>query len=163
MYKLLLDSDALIKISKAEFLDAVAENFNVAVTEEVYYETVIEGKKGFYQDADNIDKLVQSGKIKIRIGRGYRKKKKPKQSFGIGEASVLQAYQKGSLIVTDDLSFTAYMEKEQIKSISSAHLLLALVKKKKVKKDKARYCLEKLRYLIRKEVYELIRKDIEGD
>ena len=47
MYKLLFDSDALIKISKAEFLDVVAENFDVYITEEVYDETVKEGKKWF--------------------------------------------------------------------------------------------------------------------
>ena len=35
--------------------------------------------------------------------------------------------------VTGDLSFTSYIQKESIKSVSSAHLLFALVKKKEYK------------------------------
>lgn len=160
MYKLLFDSDALIKISKAEFLDLVAENFDVYITEEVYDETVIEGKKGFYPDADKIERLIQDGKIKIQ--KYYKKRKVPQQNFGKGEISIFQAYGKGSLIVTDDMSFALYLQKENIKSISSAYLLFVLVKKKKMKKDNAHYCLENLKPFIRKEVYKLIKADI-GD
>lgn len=157
MYKLLFDSDALIKASKAEFLDKIAENFNVSITEEVYNETVKEGKKGFYQDADKIGDFVNKGKIKI-IKEKY--KKELKQSFGKGEKSTYQAYKKGTLIITDDLRFTSHIKRENIKSLSSAHLLYALVKKKKLSKDNAHYCLEKLKPYIRKDVYKLIKKDI---
>lgn len=157
MYKLLFDGDALIKASKAEFLEKVTDNFDVSITEEVYNETVKEGRKGFYQDADKIDDFVNKGKIKIINGR-Y--KSELKQSFGVGEKSTYQAYRKGIVIITDDLKFTAYIKKESVKSLSSAHLIYALVKKKKLSKDNALYCLEKLKPYIRKEVYELIKKDI---
>ena len=160
MYKLLFDSDALIKASKAEFLDKIAENFNASITEEVYAEAVKEGKKGFYQDADKIESFVSNGKIKIINKKFYKKKKKPEKSFGKGEESTFQAYKKGSLIVSDDLSFTSYIKKENIKSLSSAHLIYALVKKKKLSKDDAHYCLEKLRPYIRKEVYKSVKTDI---
>ena len=163
MYKFLVDSDALIKISKAEFLDAVTENFDVFITEEIYEETIIEGKKGFYHDADDIERLIQNSKIKILKGGHYKKKEKSKPGFGRGELSILQAYKKDSLIVTDDLSFTSYMQKERIKSISSAHLLLALVKKDKMDKDKAYYHLERLKPFIRKDVYELVKNDFKGE
>ena len=162
MYKLLFDSDALIKISKADFADAVVENFEVIITEEVYEETVKEGKKGFYPDADKIEKLVQDNKIRI-IKTHSKSKKKLKQIFGKGETSIYQAHKKNNLIVTDDLSFTLYMQKENIKTISSAHVLFMLVKKNKIKKDEAYICLEKLRPFIRKEVYKLVKDDIKGE
>ena len=161
MYKLLLDSDALIKILKAEFLDITVQNFDVITTKEVYDEVVTEGKKGFYQDADKIEKFVKDGKIGI-IKTGYKKRKKPKQSFGAGETSVFQAYRKNSLIVTDDLSFTSYIRKEGMASISSAHLLFILFKKNKLSKSEAYYCLERLKPFIRKEVYEIIKNDLGG-
>jgi len=157
MYKLLFDSDALIKASKAEFLDKIVDNFNVSITEEVYNETVKEGKKGFYQDADKIDDFVNKGKIKI-IKEKY--KKDLKQSFGKGEKSTYQAHKKGTLIITDDLRFTLYIKKENIKSLSSAHLIYTLVKKRKVSKDNASYFLEKLKPHIRRDVYALVKKDI---
>lgn len=158
MYKLLIDSDALIKISKAEFLDVLIESFYVLITEEIYDETVIEGKKGFHQDADKIDSLIKNNDIKILKRKNYTKR--PKQGFGRGEVSLYQAYKKDTLIVTDDLRFTSYIKKEHMKHLSSAHLLFVLFKKDKLKKDKAYYCLEKLKPFIRKELYELVKKDI---
>lgn len=163
MYKLLIDSDALIKISKAEFLDLVANNFDVITTEQVFEETVKEGKEGFYQDAYKIEKLIQEDKIDVLKTKFYIKSKKPSKNFGKGEVSLYQAYKKGVLIVTDDLSFTSYLQKERLKCISSAHLLPVLIKKHKLKIDKAYHCLERLKPYIRKEVYELVKGDIKGE
>lgn len=160
MYKLLFDSDALIKASKADLLVAVAGCFDVLITEEVYDETVGEGKKGFHPDADRIANLVEDRKIKIIKRKDYAKNKGPKESFGEGEISVFKSYKKNRMIVTDDLRFSSYIEKENIKSISAAHLLLALVKKRKMQKNKAEYHLEKLKPHIRNDVYEMIKNDI---
>lgn len=160
MYKLLTDSDALIKIAKAEFLDVVVHNFDVIITEEVYEEAVREGKKRFYQDAYKIEGLIQERKIKILEGKHYIKNKKPKQNFGRGEISVFQAYKKNNTIITDDLSFASYLKSENISCVSSAHIIFVLVKKGKLSKYKAYNYLEKLKPYIRKDVYELVIKDI---
>lgn len=162
MYKVLFDSDALIKIAKAEFIVATVECFDVLITEDVYNETVEEGKKGFYADADKIEELVKQGRINVLKVDYYKKGKKPKQSFGIGETSVFQAYKKGRLVVTDDLSFALYLEKKSIKYLSSAHILLMLLKKHKLTKDEAYHCLEKMKPFIRRQIYEIIKKDIGG-
>ena len=163
MYKLLFDSDALIKASKADLLEAVAECFDVLITEEVRNETVEEGKKRFHPDADKIENLINARKIKIINRKNYSKKKEPKESFGKGEISVFKAYKKKYIIVTDDLSFSSYINKEGIKGISSAHLLLLLFKKGKIQKDKAEHYLEKLKPYIRNDTYKLIKNDIKGE
>lgn len=163
MYKLLFDSDALIKASKADLLATVTECFDVLITEEVYSETVEEGKKGFHPDADRIANLVEDRKIKLTKRKDYIKNKGPKESFGEGEISVFKSYKKNRMIVTDDLRFSSYIGKEDIKNISSAHLLLALVKKGKMQKDKAEYYLEKLKPYIKKGVYELVKQDLKGE
>lgn len=67
------------------------------------------------------------------------------------------------MIVTDDLSFKLYIQQENIKSVSSAHLISVLLNKNKIKKDKAYECLERLRPYIRKELYEIIKEDIKGE
>ena len=163
MYKLLFDSDALIKASKAEFLDYIADNFDVLITEEVYNETVKEGKKGFYKDADKIENLVNGGKIRVIKEKYYKKKKGPRQNFGKGEKSIFQAYKKGRLIITDDLSFALCIKKENMQSLSSAHLIPVLVKKEKLGKDNAYYCLKQLKPYIRKDIFELVKNDIKGE
>lgn len=157
-----MDSDALIKISKADFLDILAQKFDLIITEEVYDETVKEGKKGLYPDAYKIEKLVASGKIRMLKATSYIKKKKPKKSFGKGEASLYQAYKNGMLIVSDDLNFWSYVQDENKKILSSAHLVHVLVKKGALKKAEAYSCLEKLRPFVRKEIYELVKKEIHG-
>lgn len=160
MYKLLLDSDALIKISKAEFLEKATQNFSVSITKEVYDEVITEGKKRFYQDAYSVEKFVNDKKIEV-LKKSY-KRKKLKQSFGAGETSIFQAYRKNSLIITDDLSFTSYIKKEGMTSISSAHLLVILFKKNKISKGEAYYSLEKLKPYIRREIFEIVRKEFGG-
>lgn len=162
MYKLLFDSDALIKVTKADILDKIVNTFKVFITEEVYNESVKEGKKGLYQDADKIENFVNNGKIKILKGISYKKNIKPDQSFGKGETSSFQAYKQNYLIATDDLSFTSYLHKRNIRTLSSAHLLIGLVRKNKLKKDEAYYCLDKLKPYIREEIYELVKSDIGG-
>jgi predicted nucleic acid-binding protein len=163
MYKLLFDSDALIKASKTGLLDFIVQEFKVIITEEVYEESVIEGQKRLYEDAEKIEEFVKSGKIKVARQAEYNKRKKPEQNFGKGEASVFQYYGKGSIIVTDDLSFVRYVQKENIRNLSSAHLIRVLVQKNKLTKAEAYNCLDKLRPFIRKEIYNLVKKDIGGE
>lgn len=163
MYKLLFDSDALIKITKAELLHAVAKEFKVFITEEVYEEAVTEGKKRLYEDAEKIENSVKTGETKIIKNKDYIKKKKPSQNFGKGEASAFQAYSKNKIIISDDLNFVLYLQKEKIRNLSSAHLIPLLVKKGKLGKIEAHDCLGRLKPYIRKEIYNLVKKDIEGE
>jgi len=163
MYKLLFDSDSLIKVTKAEFLENVTNSFEVYITDDVYNETVEEGKERFYEDAYKIQNLIDDNRIHVIKRSDYLKKAIPKQSFGKGEVSVLQAHKNAYLIVTDDLSFASYLNNISIKNISSAHLITALVKKGKISKQEAYYYLENLKPLIRKEIYELVKNDIKGE
>ncbi len=162
MYKLLVDSDALIKVTKAGFIETTASAFKIYITDDVYKEAVEQGRKGLYEDADKIKSLIDAKRILIIKASKY-KKTKPKQDFGKGETSVFQAYKKDYLIVTDDLSFAVYLNEESIKNISSAHLLIELLRKGKIKNTEAYFHLEKLKPLIRKEIYELVKEDIKGE
>ena len=163
MYKLLFDSDALIKAAKAEFLEPVANTFEVCITDDVYRETVEQGRTGLYKDADKIKNLIDAKKISVIRSREYIRKAKPKKSFGRGEISIFQAYKKGYLIVADDLSFVVYLNDESIKNVSSAYLLVMLLKKHRIGKEKACYYLDRLKPLIRKDIYELVKSDIKGE
>ena len=160
MYKLLFDSDALIKIAKIGLLSEVTGSFDVVITEEVYGEAVTEGKKRLYEDADEIENCINLGQIKVT-----RKKHESKidKTFGKGETSVLQAYDKGNIIMTDDLNFASYLLKENIRNLSSAHLIVILLKKKKLGINEANSFLERLKQYIRKELYNLVKSELKGE
>ena len=59
MYNLLFDADALIKLTHSGSLIKICEVFNCFTTTEVKRETVDEGKKRLYPDAEIIEQLIQ--------------------------------------------------------------------------------------------------------
>ncbi|MBS3132001.1 hypothetical protein J4212_06210 [Candidatus Woesearchaeota archaeon] len=160
MYNVLVDSDALIKIPKAGFLHEITRNFKASITEDVHEEAVREGKSRLYQDADKIQDFVSQKKIIVIAANAYKRNKTPKKPFGKGETSLFQAYGKGKIIVTDDLSFIACLREEGMKWLSSPHLIIALVKGKSISRQKALYYADRLKPYIRKDVYEAVKNDI---
>jgi len=94
MYKLIFDSDALIKLIKTRLPKMVFKGFKTFITNEVYEECVIGGKKAFFEDAFVIESLVKEGLIKK-----IQTRKSPEienllrhERFGKGEESVLHLY-----------------------------------------------------------------------
>ena len=69
MNTIVLDSDALIKLTKAGCLGKILGTIDCFISNKVYEETVIDGMKRFYEDAFQIDKLVRTGKLKIEETR----------------------------------------------------------------------------------------------
>ena len=65
MYKFVIDSDALIKLTKTGLLEQVCRHYNCAITSEVKEESVDEGKKRFYKDALKIEELIGKKLLKV--------------------------------------------------------------------------------------------------
>jgi len=59
MYNFIFDSDALIKLTHSELIIKICENYGCFITDKVKEETVDEGKKRFYPDAEIIDNLIK--------------------------------------------------------------------------------------------------------
>ncbi len=56
--KILLDTDASIKLTKISIIEIVASGFDVILTEQVYKEQVTAGMKRNLPDAKRMEKLV---------------------------------------------------------------------------------------------------------
>lgn len=162
MYKLLIDSDSLIKLAKIGLLENVTKIFSVQITEEIFNETVTEGKKRLYEDANKIEKFITNGKI-IVIKKKRKGRIPAKENFGAGELSIIDAKEKKHIIVTDDLSFTRYLQSNKIIPISSANLIISLKEKSILTKQQAFNYLERLKPHIRDEIYKNIANDLEGE
>jgi hypothetical protein len=64
--RILLDTDASIKLTKINLIEIVASGFDVILTEQVYKEQVIAGLKKNLPDAKIMEKLVLEGKITVK-------------------------------------------------------------------------------------------------
>ena len=160
MYKLILDSDSLIKLTHAEMLNKICETFECITTTEVKRETVDEGKKRFYPDADIIEDLIKNQLIHIK---DTKRLIGAKPNLGLGEISVfsLSIELKNSLIVSDDQTFIKELEKQNINFLVPSDLIILLKRRNKINLAEAKYYLEKLKTFIRDDNYNKIKKELE--
>lgn len=150
MYKLIFDSDGLIKLVKARIIHEVCEKFNCLVTSEVFKETVIEGKKRLYEDAFTIEKLIKQNKIKIK-----KSDKLKIENLGKGESSTLQLSKKiNAMVVSDDSTFISYLRDNSVPFMTPTNLITRLYKLNYINKTKALDALEKIKPFIKKEIYD---------
>ncbi len=159
MKKIVLDSDSLIKLAKITVLETLTKSASCIIPYEVYNETVLEGKKNLYEDADLVEELVKKGSIKkINV------KSKEIQGLGKGESAVysLRIHKKIDFIVSDDKKFLDFITQEKISFIVTSQIVVALYKNKKINKEKAMQSISKLKKMISKEAYEDALKSLGG-
>lgn len=160
MYNLIFDSDALIKLTYSKLIAKVCENCNCFITNKVKEETVDEGKKRFYPDAEKINDLIEGGLLKIKDPERTIETEK---SFGEGELSVLSLCNqiKNNIVVSDDQKFIKYLEENNINFIVPADIIVLLKKLKKIELKESLHYLNKMKVFIREEVYKAVKKDLE--
>jgi|SRR3989344_8723157 len=161
MYNLLFDADAVIKLTYSGTLPRICRDYNCVMTEEVKRETVDEGKRRFYPDAEIIEELINTGFIKIKNPKNSGEEVPGLES---GELSVLALWKENPdfLIVSDDQAFLKELQRQEIDFVVPADLLLLLTRAKKINKIEARKDLEKLRTFIREEDYHRVNQELGG-
>ena len=162
MYKLIFDSDALIKLTKSGILEEICRHYACIITSEVKIECVDEGKKGLHKDSLEIEKFINGSLLKIK---STKKTTKIDRRFGKGEMSTVNLYfqEKKSTIVTDDSAFMKYLEEHNIKFIVPADLLVLMKIENNIDKKTALRYLKKIKKLIIEDVYNDVKKDIKED
>jgi len=161
MYNFILDSDALIKLVHSGVLTKVCEAFNCITTNEVERETVDEGKKRFYPDAEVIEKLIENKLSKIK---NPKKDIEIVDRFGKGELSVLGLSKeiKNHIIISDDRTFIKELEKENLDFLIPIDLIVLLKRLGKINQKEAKDYLENIKVFIREEDYKKIEKELRG-
>ena len=147
MKKLVFDADGVIKLTKSGVMNIIVENYQCAITKQVYEEAVTEGKKRLYQDALEIERLFQAEKIKVISIR-----LKLDKTLGKGEASVYQDAE-DSVIVSDDRKFLAVLYQENRIFVVPAHVIAILAQKGMITQKTAVEALNKIKKLITKDSY----------
>ena len=141
--KIVMDSDVLIKITKAGSKEIIVSLLEVIIPTRVHEETVIESEDS--PDARTIQENVNEGKIHVSGSPGHDK----------GEIEVLRLYRSGgfALIVSDDKKFLNHLERSNIPYLTSSSLIVYLFYKKMLTKEDTIKYIDNLKVHISKDQY----------
>jgi hypothetical protein len=141
--KVVMDSDVLIKLTKAGSKEFIVKLLDVSIPKRVHEETVIESKG--YPDARKIQENIESGKIRVA---GPSK-------HNTGELEALSLYSSGGYesIVSDDRKFLNHLERNNIPYLTSSSLVVYLLYAKKISKEDTIKYIDSLKMYISRDQY----------
>jgi rRNA-processing protein FCF1 len=141
--KIVIDSDALIKLTKSGAKELITEYFDVVIPERVYEETVAEAEG--YPDAKEIKRNIEAKRIVVREAQQEEK----------GEMAVLDLYKRGDydLLVSDDRRFLKHLAANGIPYLTPPFLIVNLLHKRKISKKCAENYIDNLKMYISEEEY----------
>ena len=147
--KIIMDSDCLIKLTKAEAKEVVVRHLDVYIPSSIKSETVDLGIKNNYPDALIIQENVLKGKLKV---------KKPKVKaimFKGGEAEVYSLYIDGGFsgIASDDSKFLKKLETLKVNFLTPVSCIIYCHLNNGVSLKKTRELIENMKPYISVEEY----------
>jgi predicted nucleic acid-binding protein len=159
-WKAIMDSDALIKLTKAGLLPIIIHAWQCLIPDEVYEEVVVRGKREAHPDAEAIERFISRG---LERGHARAAPRRLPPTLGPGERSVVALFvqEKADLILTDDRAFLAVLRRLELPHLTPALALVTLAEQGAVPLDQARDYLDRLKPLIRSSAYEAARADLQ--
>ena len=167
--KVVIDSDGLIKLAKAGVLEKVVKAWDCHITQAVYEETVERGKEEAYPDAEEIERIIQDRGHVRPPSREHPQAKgvlalAGAKSLGRGEQETLHLFfaEEADVIISDDRAFLAVLERAALPYLPPALALVELARRKGIGIEEALEALERMKRLIKAEVYQRAREDLEA-
>ncbi|MFA4887125.1 MAG: hypothetical protein WC595_02850 [Candidatus Nanoarchaeia archaeon] len=160
MVKFVLDSDGVIKLTKAELIRVLAKKYDCVITQQVY-EELMEGKKKMYEDAFVVEELVEEKEVKVKSV----KLNSEMDELGKGEHSILEMWknENADAVISDDRKFLSILEKGEIPFLRPVEVIVMLTLKKEITKEEGMESLEAIRKFVREESYKEAKKMIGGE
>ncbi len=175
MSKFVIDADGLIKLGKSGLLGALVGSHELLVPEAVYEEAMVKGKQELYEDAFELERLLEEESVSIvgldpepradRLLEGVT-------SLGAGERSALRLYfaEGADAVLSDDRVFLNFLSRHSVPFLTPVNVIVGLAKSGRVSWKEGLEALEKLSGFVRADVYERanaelrdLRKESEGD
>ncbi len=141
--KIVIDSDALIKLTKSGAKELITKCFDVSIPERVYEETVTESEG--YPDAKEIERNIKAKKIMVKEAQQKEK----------GEMAALDLYKRDNydFLVSDDRRFLKYLAAKGIPYLTPPFLIVYLLHIRKISKQCAENYIDNLKMYISEEEY----------
>ena len=148
MLKIVFDADGLIKLAHTGILAKVNER--CLISNQVFNETVVEGKKRLYPDALIIEDLIKQQKMIVQ-----KVIVKKIEGYGIGEISTLTLFmkEKADVIVSDDRKFLVYLDNLDVPFIIPTEFIVGLAMSNRITKEDGREALKNIKSFVRLEQY----------
>ena len=166
MSKFVVDADGLIKLGKAGLLRALVGSHEVLVPETVYEEAVVRGKRELYEDAFELERLLEDEGVPI-----VRSDPEPQAdrllegvtSLGAGERSTLRLYfaEGADAILSDDRVFLNFLSRNSVPFGTPVNVVVGLAKSGRVSRKEGLEALEKMSGFVRADVYERAKAELE--
>lgn len=157
-----MDSDCLVKLTKAGAKEALVAAMEVHIPPLVKKETVDYAKACGYHDAFAIEENIKRESLHV-VGPRSRRSPAPALPGGRGEADVVALYLDGSYdaIASDDQRFLKWLEAADIPYLTPAACLMYAYRDNKVGRPKALEMLESLRPFISRAEYAVTKLYLE--
>ncbi len=148
--KLLMDSDCLIKLTKAGLKELVGKNYTIFIPDVVKKEVVDSGKEKGCADATVVEDNIKTGAIQI-----IRKQ----LSYSKGDEAVIGLFQKidCDAVATDDTKLIRRLKLHGIPFILPALIFYKLLQNNMIEEKTARWALDQLTPFISKDEYSTVR------
>jgi hypothetical protein len=155
-----MDSDCLVKLSKAGAKEAVVSAMEVSIPLLVKKETVDEAKTNGYRDAFMIEENIDKKLLHVVRLQG---KKSPGVSMVKGEEEVVSLFSQGNYdaIASDDKRFLKKLASANIPCLTPAACLIYIYKSKKIKKAEAVAMLKALKPFISRDEHAVVKMYLE--
>ena len=154
-----IDSDTLVKLTKAGAKEPVASVAKIVVPPAVEKEAVVEGKEGGFPDAFEIERNLKKGLIKVIKALKTKETEVIIKKLGLkgGEADVFRLFKTGKCeaVASDDQKFLDLLVALNVPFATPSALVIYAWKRKKIDKKTCLRLLEKLRPMISEEEYQL--------
>jgi hypothetical protein len=162
-----MDTDALIKLTKAAAKEAVCGEYTVVLAPAVERESVEEGKAAGYADAVVIEENLRAGRLSTVRPRRSSKTERLLRDLAIvgGEADTLRLYRAGraDLIVSDDGRFLGILDALNVPYATPGALIAALVRRRAVSVAEGSAFLEALVGMVSEAEYLETRRVLEEE
>lgn len=164
-FRVVLDSDGLIKLAKADILEVVLKAWRCLVPQAVYVETVERGIQAVYPDALAIREVLHSRTVRPMVHHPRATMLlQQKRGLGRGEQEALHLFfrARAHAIISDDAAFLTVLDQAGVPYLPPALVLLELAHRGQIEPRAALKGLERMRSLIRPEIYRMARSNLEA-
>ncbi len=159
MYHVVFDSDGLLKIHKAGFLNVVTQVYVCSLPEEVFREIAVAARQTHAEETKVFEELIRAGRLHRRsLARSAQAERLLglSQALGPGERGALRLFfrEKADVIISDDRAFLNVLVRNRVPFMTPASLLIDLRRAGRIARQEAQAAAERLRPYIRRQVYE---------
>jgi rRNA-processing protein FCF1 len=148
--KILMDSDCLIKLTKAGLKEYICQQYEVTIPAIVKKEVVDGGKSKGFPDAELVEKNIQKDILQVA----------GKESLHIkGEQALIEVFKKGryEAIATDDAKLIRLLRSTGLRFILPGLLIYSLYQRNNIDKLTALNWLDKLSTSISEDEYSMVK------